>query len=371
MKIFEAISDTNIGGAGVLLLTRLLNDPKMCSQTTVIIPEGSRLKERLEDNGIKFIELCACQDRSFDFLAIFKYFRLLKKYSPDIVNCHGCLSFRIAAFLYGVPVRVYTRHCAFPLKKWQKNFFARAIIGRLQAVLSNEIIAVAHVARDNLIEMGVKPDRINVIINGVNGLERLSEDKREQIKKRLEIPDNAKVIGIFARLEACKGHMTLIEAAERLTKENEEYRFLVVGGGRLGDKLKYECVRRGLEKIFIFTGFIDDVTEIFNITDVNVNCSLGTETSSLALSEGMSLGIPAVASDYGGNKYMVRDGVNGLIFRAGDSGALAECIRCVTGDSILYQKLSEGAFDRFVSELNAKQMTRHTYDLYNKRFLNR
>jgi glycosyltransferase involved in cell wall biosynthesis len=76
----------------------------------------------------------------------------------------------------------------------------------------------------------------------------------------------------------------------------------------------------------IFTGFVHDVSPYMNISDVNVNCSIGTETSSLALSEGMSLGIPAIASDYAGNKYIVKNRVNGLIFRQRDHVDLAKKI---------------------------------------------
>ena len=63
-----------------------------------------------------------------------------------------------------------------------------------------------------------------------------------------------------------------------------------------------------------------------NIVDINVNCSVGTETSSLALSEGMSLGIPAVVSDFGGNPYMIEHGVNGLVCECYDSRKMADHI---------------------------------------------
>ena len=48
-----------------------------------------------------------------------------------------------------------------------------------------------------------------------------------------------------------------------------------------------------------------------SITDVQANASFGTEATSLALLEGMSLGIPAVVSDFGGNP-----GVTKRIYRS-------------------------------------------------------
>jgi glycosyltransferase involved in cell wall biosynthesis len=102
--------------------------------------------------------------------------------------------------------------------------------------------------------------------------------------------------------------------------------------------------------------------------DVNVNCSVGTETSSLALSEGMSLGIPAIVSDYGGNPYMVRHGINGLVCPQGDSLALAEAIERLSREKTLYTRLSRQARLRFAEELNAEAMTKKTEKLYAELF---
>ena len=120
----------------------------------------------------------------------------------------------------------------------------------------------------------------------------------------------------------------------------------------------------GLSPYVRFTGFADDVSPYYNIMDINVNCSVGTETSSLALSEGMSLGIPAVVSDYGGNPYMVRHGVNGLVYPTGRYDILAREIHRLASDERLYRQLSGGAYRRFLTELNAKQMTENTERLY-------
>ena len=45
---------------------------------------------------------------------------------------------------------------------------------------------------------------------------------------------------------------------------------------------------------------------------------------SLALLEGMSLGIPAVVSDFGGNPGVIKNGQNGYIVPKQNSKALAE-----------------------------------------------
>ena len=364
MRIIEAISDMNIGGAGVLLLTRLSTDGKMRDATTVVIPRGSELKKRLDGIGVKSIEIDCCAERSFEISAIPKYMRIIRRLKPDIINAHGCLSFRIAAFFCGVPVKIYTRHCTFPLKKTQKSLIYKFTVGRLQGILSDGIIAVADVVKKDLIAMGVPAKKIRVIINGVAGIRRLSEPQRREIRGRLNIPQTAVVIGIFARIEEYKGHKDLVDAAVLLLEKSDNYRFLVVGKGSYEEKLMEYCREKGVFDRFVFTGFAEDITEYLNITDINVNCSHGTETSSLSLSEGMSIGLPTVASDYGGNRYMVEDGVNGFRYPPYNGEALARSIQKISGNDKLRRRISENAQVRYERKLNSRKMTKATYDHY-------
>ena len=364
MKIVEAISDTNIGGAGVVLVTRISASEKYKNNTVVIIPKSSEFKGVLIKENIEYIEIDGCNDRSFDLLAVPKYIKVLKKLSPDIVNCHGCLSCRIAAFMCRIPVRVYTRHCAYPVNIIYKFFPLRFIVGRVQELLSTHIIAVAEAAKENLIDMGISNDKISVIINGVKKLELKSDDEKTNIRRSLNIPEKAVVVGIFARLESCKGHEDLIKAEKYLLDKSDNFRFLIVGKGSRESYLRDLCKQYGVEDKTVFTGFTNNVADFFNITDINVNCSCGTETSSLALSEGMSLGIPCVASEYGGNTYMVKNGNNGFTYPVHDSDALAKRIFLLAFSKTLYKRMSENALKRYNEELNEKNMSRQTYFLY-------
>ena len=363
MKVAEIISDTNIGGAGRLLITRLKNSKRDEIDTVVILPTGSKLKDKLEAIDIKVYEIDGCADRSFDVLAIWKFYKLINKIAPDIINTHGCMSARIAGLLCRVPIRVYTRHCAYPVPWIMKMFPIRQICGALNSLLSTKIIAVAEAAKKNLTDMGVPEKRIEVIINGVDGLEKYSEDKRTLMRQRLGVEKNF-VVGICARLERCKGHECFLRAARILLNEDKNYRFLIVGGGNLMGELKELSRALGIDESVIFTGFTDDVERYFNCFDLNVNCSVGTETSSLALSEGMSIGLPCVASAYGGNPYMVQHGSNGFIYSINDFYDLADMIKRLSGNKELYKKMSDAAYKRYTSELNSAKMTAETEALY-------
>ena len=234
----------------------------------------------------------------------------------------------------------------------------------VQGILSNHIIAVAEAAKKELIELGVRDSDVTVIINGANAIKKLSEKEQKKVRCRLNIPENAIVISIFARLEGYKGHDDFLYAAKELLKKSKKFRFLIVGGGSRMETLVELSKELNISEYVFFTGFVDDVSELFNITDINVNCSYGTETSSLAISEGMSLGIPCVASNFGGNKHMVKNGKNGFIYPARDYISLANKIVLLSMSKALYERISNNCIDRYSSEFSSERMTEQTYGLY-------
>ena len=364
ITVLEVISDTNIGGAGVLLHSRLKHTDKTRFRTAVLMPKGSALLSRFSKDNIKCIEMNGCKNTSFDILAIFEMIGIINKYKPDIVNTHGCMSARIAAYICRVPARIYTRHCAFEVPKIFEYAIVKKAFSMANKLLSHRIIAVANAAKENLISMGIDGADIAVIINGVEGLRYLNAEERSKVRKSLGLSDNNIVIGICARLEEYKDHKCFLKAAALLCERSDKYRFLIIGDGSKREELKNFAETLGMDKFVYFTGFAQDVAPYINITDIQVNCSVGTETSSLALSEGMSIGKPSVVSDFGGNPYMVKDGENGLLYKKGDAFELAKAIERISNDKSLYQKMSENAKERFVSELNIQKTVSETEGLY-------
>ena len=209
-------------------------------------------------------------------------------------------------------------------------------------------------------------DKIEVIINGVVPIEKYDASRKASCRRKLGIGEDAFVCGICARLEDCKGIDVLLRAARKLLRSNngKNYYFVIVGKGSLDTKLRELSEALGISSNVMFCGFASDVTPYLNCFDLNVNCSRGTETSSLALSEGMSIGLPCVASDWGGNPYMVKDGYNGFIFKTNDFLSLASRIELLSTDKDLYKTMSENAYKRYLDELTAERMTKKTEELY-------
>lgn len=362
-KIIEVSSDTNIGGAGKCLLALMENFDRTAFDVSVILPKNSLLRPLVEDLGVFVTEVDGIADKSLDWKAVSSLKRIFKEQKPDLVHTHASMSARIAARQAGAKV-VYTRHSVFPPPAKISKGIGKIVNGWVNNYLSDGIIAVAEAAKENLTDTGVSQKKIQVILNGVKGLEPVPEGQKEKIRKRFGVAKEEKVISIVARLEDIKGHDYFIEAADALLQKGIQAKFLIAGTGSYEPHLKEKVQRLGRENEIVFTGFITDVDQLMNITDVQVNASFGTEATSLALLEGMSLGIPAVVSDFGGNPGVIQDGKNGFIVPKKQAGPLAEKLELLLADPRLYEHLSHQAKEIFKTTFTAEAMTRNTEALY-------
>ena len=366
IKVLNILSDSNIGGAGRLLVNYLRNFDRTKFDVAVVLPKDSDLKPCVLETGFSVFEIEHGRDKSFDIKAVREVMHIINEWKPDVVHTHSSFYGKLAAFLCGTHSRFYTRHSAFPQPKKLTTFPGKQINGLINGMLSTDIVAVAKAAMDNLTDTGVNPKKITVIINGVDEVRRTSSDEQKALKEKLGIAPSTFVFGISARLESYKGHVYLLEATKIVVGNHPDIRVLIIGGGTYESELRKKTAELGIEDKVIFTGFVDDVAPYYNIMDLNINCSIGTETSSLALSEGFSLSVPAIASTYGGNPYMVTDGVNGYLVPERDPESLAEKMTLLIEDRDLLSKLSAGAREMYEKKFTASVMTRQLEDLYIK-----
>lgn len=364
IKVLQILTDTNIGGAGRLLINYLKNFDRSQFEMAVVLPKGAQLKPLVQAEGYPVIETETGRDKSFETAAVGELRRIIREYQPDIVHCHSSFSGKLAAFLCRVPGRFYTRHCSFPQPKRLTTFPGKQINGWINGTLSTHIVAVSDAAAADLLVTGVKPKKITVIMNGVEPMPASTAAEKAEIRRSLGIGAEDFVCGISARLEVYKGHTYLLQAAALLKETHPSMKFLILGGGSEEAALRREAENLGIADAVRFTGFVEQVAPYLNIMNLNINCSIGTETASLALSEGMSLGIPAVVSDFGGNPYMITDDLNGYVVPQKDPAALASGIRRIAEDPDLYGKLSAGAREVYEQRFTAAVMTRKMEELY-------
>lgn len=145
----------------------------------------------------------------------------------------------------------------------------------------------------------------------------------------------------IGRIEPYKGIDTLIEAAEKVIASGMRLKLTVAGRGNLGDNLK-----KKIEEINgdLLNYWIDnsEIERLLSVADVLV-LPYKAASQSGVISMGLACGIPMIGSDVGGIPEQIRDGFNGLIFKAGSVEDLSAKIGMIYNNRDLLNKFSENA----------------------------
>lgn len=336
IKVIHVISDVGIGGAGRWLLYLLKEIDRSRFDIKVVIPQDSLLKKPIGELGFETIGVSGMADRSLDGATVKTLYGIFRREKPRIVHTHASLSARIAARLAGTGAVVHTKHCIDNPKTGMKKQLG-ALINR---GLSSKAIAVSKAVGQNIIDSGMPSDMVEVIYSGIDELREYTVPERGAARKKWGINGPDIVVGVVARLSEVKGHSYFIQAGALAAGAAENLRFLIVGGGPKEQELKEQVKRLGLEERVIFTGYMENVTEAYNIMDINVMASL-SEALCLSLIEGMSIGKPCIGTDTGGIPEVIQEGLNGFIVPVKDAGALAEAIMKLASDEWLRARMGQ------------------------------
>ena len=363
IRVLNIISDTNIGGAGRVLINYLQYADRGQFDTSVALPRGSLLKAPLEELNTTVYEVDGIADRSYDKGDVRLLQELIGRVNPDIVHTHGALSGRIAARRCGKKV-VYTRHSAFPVPAKLRYPPGRWVNKWVNEHYADRIIAVSPAAAQNLTDAGISPRRITVMMNGVAPVARSAPEVCRDFRGRYGLSPEVFTAGILARIEPYKGHLHIVEAAQQLKGEGRTLQILVAGVGGYEAELRAEVARRGLEDTVFFLGFQTDVAPVLSVLDVQLNASYGTETSSLSILEGMSMGLPAIVSSYGGNPWLIDDGEDGIIFPNRDSQALARAVARLMDEPETLTHMGERAKEIFQARFTGQIFAKNVEQVY-------
>ena len=360
-RILHIISDSNIGGAGRCLVNYLRHHDRSRFAVSVILPRGSLLIPEIAALDVPYIEVDGIAERSFSPAGVRTLSRVLKTETPCIVHTHGSFSGRIAAKVCGSRI-VYTRHSAFPVSEKLRRGLYHHLNGLVNGFFADIVIAVSPAARENLLESGISAKRIRLVGNGVSPLAPASSEHLASLRAELELPEGCFLAGYPARLEDYKGHDLLLEAAKNLKAEGREFFILIAGRGNQEQKLREQAQAMGVSDRVQFLGFVEDMAGFLSLLTVQLNCSTQSEACSMSIIEGMSLGLPTVASRCSGNPWLVEDGVTGLLFENNSPEALTTALKKLMGDPALVQELVSAARAsyeaRFTGEMFAANLER-------------
>jgi len=243
--------------------------------------------------------------------------------SSKIVHAHGhpyltSLTAAKLAKLCNKPF-VLTQHNTFID---YNNFFDHVerlndlTVGKQNLNSADKIIAISSATKDYVLRLGAKPSKVKVVYNGVDLARfRPIAGKREELRKKLGITQNAIVILTVRRLVYKNGVDTLIDAANIAVKKNPRIVFLVVGKGPDMESVKLQIAKLGIEANFRLAGFVsdEDLPSYYNAADLFVLPSKSGEGLPLVALEAMACGLPVIATDVGGIREILMEDYGKLV----------------------------------------------------------
>jgi glycosyltransferase involved in cell wall biosynthesis len=166
------------------------------------------------------------------------------------------------------------------------------------------------------------------------------------------------VVTYVGRLESVKGVDDFLAAVVPLTMQHTDLRVQVVGWYAESHPL-VERYRHAVT----FTGLRDDIPAILAGTDIFVLPS-HSEGLSNALMEAMASGCACIASDVGGNRFLIQNGVSGFLYAPGDREALRAHIERLILDPAKRRMLGTAARRRIEDHFSWDKVGQQYDDLF-------
>lgn len=209
---------------------------------------------------------------------------------------------------------IYWSHEIVP-DKWHYGVVFRAIAERVAL-----IVCVSHAAARSLVNLGIEPERIVVIHNGIPELSSAFSDA-DSVRTCI-------CVGIAGQIGAWKGHDDLVDAFARLARTHETLILKIVGNceGEFAIALKGRIAALGLERRVVSAGFVNDRKLIYADMDICVVPSRSEDPLPTTAIEAGFCGLPVVATATGGLPEIVEDGVTGLLVPVATPHELADAI---------------------------------------------
>ena len=341
-KIVICLPNLNVFGGTelqTLLLSQILAENQFHPIVCCYFLCSEKVVSTFEASNIEVISLNLSKINPLYFIK--KLAMFLNKINPEVVHVQyvapGLLPI-IATKLSGVKGLYSTVHQPCPAKGLKPK-----ILLHLGAFFCDAFFCVSKATEESWFgdskifrpSTSQKGRKHYTIYNAVN-VECISGQfdisRNQHIKNSLNLCDKP-VVGVVARLRREKGHILLLDAMVSVICEIPDVVLLVVGDGPDRNQLISKSHSLGIGNHVCWLGEIEpsEVYELYGIMDVVAIPSL-FEGFGLSAAEAMAAGLPVVASDVGGLREVIDDGMSGFLIQPSNTEAFADALTRLLSD---------------------------------------
>jgi glycosyltransferase involved in cell wall biosynthesis len=194
---------------------------------------------------------------------------------------------------------------------------------------------------------------------------RPSAERRQAYRVARRIPAEARVIGRFGRYHPMKDFPMMVRAAATVMRQYPDCHLLL--GGREVDTsnrpLMAEVMATGVAARIHLVGEETDMAAALAAVDINCSSSAWGEAFPNVIGEGMSCGVPAVATDIGDSRWIL--GEAGTVVPPRDPRALGEALAAMLSlPAEARDRLGAAARNRIMQSFSLAAAARAYDELY-------
>jgi len=211
--------------------------------------------------------------------------------------------------------------------------------------------------RREIVARGIPADKVTIVPNAVDA-ERFARepDRDAALAADLRLVPGP-VVGFIGSFYRYEGLALLLAAIRRIAASFPGLRVLLVGGGPEKDALVAQAAQLGVQEHVVFTDRVPNerIQDYYALADLMIYPRLSTRLTELVTPlkpiEAMALGRPLAASDVGGHRELIRNGVDGVLFPAGDADALAAVVTELLRDAARRQSFAAEGRRRALNDM--------------------
>ena len=297
------------GGADRFVLDLVSNLDKNKFEITILTTEPNKnvLRQQFEENATVY-DLTSFLSQKY-WLSFINY--IIEKNNINLIfNTNSKFGYSILPYLKSknpnIPIIDYIH-----MEEWyNRNGGYSRYSTMMKSVIDKTLTCNENSKRILKEHFGRNSEEIETVYIGVDE-EKFNPskfNKNELLEKYGLQNEKRYILSYICRISEQKRPILLLEIVKKLKEKRNDFLVLVVGNGNLLEKMKKKASEMEILENIKFLGNIEKTEEIYALSDATINCSI-KEGLALTSYESLSMGVPVISANVGGQKELITEDV--------------------------------------------------------------